>query len=195
LRLLDKKFIDDEVDFDVPISKYYRLIKRSVNDFDIIQISKPPKLLPIPKFDFKQNTKGGAQASGEIRGEPTGAANPEIEDPKVGREETKDQILACKEEKEEKKRNIKTNENDAEKKPTSVPINNAASNSKDHAKANSKPDKTVIKNSHKGEKGAQRSSSELVKKEPAQKEDKIEDKGQIKIDEEAKPSGCNCLLL
>jgi len=44
--------VEDEADFNVPIAKYYKLIKRSNNDFDIIQIAKANPLPPIPKFVF-----------------------------------------------------------------------------------------------------------------------------------------------
>ena len=51
---IGKQFHDDETDFDVPIAKYYQLIKRSANDFDVIQVSKAGKMPQIPKYDFKQ---------------------------------------------------------------------------------------------------------------------------------------------
>ena len=48
----------------MPISKYFKLIKRSYNDFDVIQVTKVSPLPQIPKFTFDK--KGGAyEASNE----------------------------------------------------------------------------------------------------------------------------------
>ena len=51
-----KQFGDDESDFDLPIAKYYKIIKRSANDFDVAQVSKPP----IPTSNEKP-TSGGSR--------------------------------------------------------------------------------------------------------------------------------------
>ena len=49
--------MEDEADFNVPIAKYYKLIKRSPNDFDIIQIVKVKQLPLIPKYVFDKKSK------------------------------------------------------------------------------------------------------------------------------------------
>jgi len=52
-----KPLKDDESDFDIPIAKYFKLIKRSSLDFEVLQIMKPPPFPAVPKFDFKKPGK------------------------------------------------------------------------------------------------------------------------------------------
>ena len=51
-----KPFVEDETDFNVPISKYFKLIRRSYNDFDVVQITKVTQLPPIQKFSFEKKS-------------------------------------------------------------------------------------------------------------------------------------------
>ena len=64
-----KPFRDDESDFDVPLAKYFKIIKRSSNDFDIMQISKPGQFPPVPKYDFKPPNKMDSLVSSAMPGE------------------------------------------------------------------------------------------------------------------------------
>lgn len=83
LTFLGKPFSEDESDFDVPIAKFYKLIKRSANDFDIKQIMKTGDLPPIPAYNFKKSKKDN---------EPAQASEPEV---KMMHEETKDMLSSA----------------------------------------------------------------------------------------------------
>ena len=52
--------MDDEADFDVPISKFFKIIKRSANDFDIMQMLKVSQPPPIPKYEFNKKVEAGS---------------------------------------------------------------------------------------------------------------------------------------
>ena len=46
------QFKDDDTDFDIPLSKFYKIMKRSALDFDVMQISKPSTVPQIPAYEF-----------------------------------------------------------------------------------------------------------------------------------------------
>lgn len=54
-RNVETQFRDDEADFEVPLSKFFRIVKRSSFDFDVIQVSRVADLPPIPKYEFNKS--------------------------------------------------------------------------------------------------------------------------------------------
>jgi hypothetical protein len=54
---------EDEEDFNVPISKYFKLAKRSFHDFAVVQLKSVAQLQPLPANAF-------SQSNGESTGSP-----------------------------------------------------------------------------------------------------------------------------
>ena len=94
-------FKEDESDFNVPLSSYYRLIKKNPLDPQIIQIKKEKHLKPVPKFDWDKIKKEYEQNK-SLHPE-NDAPGKEADKPNAGAEETKE-IAIVEEPKAEEKR-------------------------------------------------------------------------------------------
>ncbi len=53
---VDKPFVEDGRDFDLPLSKFYKFEKRTATDFKVIQTGQPD-LPPVPDFQLAQKKR------------------------------------------------------------------------------------------------------------------------------------------
>jgi len=51
------QFKDDNEDFNVPISKFYMIAKRSSLDFEVVQMLRPDHIPPIPLYEFNNSKR------------------------------------------------------------------------------------------------------------------------------------------
>ncbi len=136
----------------MPISKYFKLIKRSSNDFDIVQVSKPPKLPAIPRYEFK-NPGGKPEQSAP----PPVAADPA--ESKIIQGSTGDAIPSPPKEEKRASSKVAAKPDDRRPSKSAAPVDGKAS----------------VKPKPKAPAGGK-------------------ERGQIKMDEEPKTTGCSCAI-